>query len=179
MAVRTDVNAIAVGAVATGLLFIWAGVKGTSVLGATQSLIKGTQPADTQTNAIEVSSSSAGDSTGSGTTLAKGGTVAQNKNIGKMLASSYGWSDGAQWDALVYIWTHESGWSNTAENPSSGAYGIPQALPPTKMPKAARPPKLGGTSDTGAQISWGLNYIKTRYGSPVKAKTFWDSHNWY
>lgn len=180
MAHNVSVNGVAVAACAVGLMFIWSGVKGTSFLASAQALVQGKQPPKEQTLAIEIpTDSTAASDTGSGTTLAKGGTVAQNQTIGKMLAASYGWSTGAEWDALVWVWDHESGWRNTAENPSSGAYGIPQALPPTKMPKAARPPKLGGTSDTGAQISWGLNYIKSRYGSPTKAKAFWQSHNWY
>lgn len=181
MALRMDVNPIAIGSVAAGLIFVWAGIKGTSVLAAAQSLIQGKQPAaDAQTNPIQAPADSSGSGGSSNApTSAKGGTVAQNQSIAKMLGSSYGWSSGAEWDALVWLWQHESNWSNTAENPSSGAYGIPQALPATKLPKAGRPPKLGGTSDTGAQVSWGLNYIKTRYGSPTKAKAFWLTHNWY
>lgn len=178
MAAKTDVNPVAVAAIAAGLIFIWSGIKGTSVLASTQSLIKGEQPEQTPVYPIDTPQGSSGGQD-SGVTLAKGGTVTKNQSIARMLAASYGWSSGPDWDALVWIWDHESGWSNTAENASSGAYGIPQALPPTKLPTAGRPPKLGGTSDAGAQISWGLQYIKGRYGSPTKAKAFWQSHHWY
>ena len=118
----------------------------------------------------------------SGPALAGGvetGTAGQNQQIGKMLAAGYGWGSGQQWDDLVKLWNQESGWRNTAENPTSHAYGIPQALPYTKMPKAAWPPSAGGRSDPTAQISWGLAYIKGRYGSPSAAWAHETSYNWY
>jgi len=101
-------------------------------------------------------------------------------SIGKTKAAAMGWT-GAQWTALEKLWTNESGWNPKAKNPSSGAYGIPQALPHTKMPKAAWPESAGGQSDAGTQIQWGLNYIKSRYGSPVMALAFWNRQkpHWY
>jgi len=104
-----------------------------------------------------------------------------NLNIGKLLAAPYGWSSGTEWDDLVLLWDRESGWSNTAQNPSSGAYGIPQALPYTKMPKAAWPPDKGGSADPHAQIAWGLAYIKSRpgYGSPSAAWAHETAYGWY
>jgi hypothetical protein len=75
------------------------------------------------------------------------------------------------------LWNQESGWSNTARNKSSGAYGIPQALPPSKMGAAANPPQ----SSYIAQINWGLGYIKNRpgYGSPAAAWAHEVAHGWY
>ena len=120
----------------------------------------------------------------SGPALAGGvetGTAGQNKQIGKMLATGYGWGSGADWDALDKLWTSESGWSNTADTRKSGldpanatvfAYGIPQSRPYSKMPKAAWPPDKGGRADPTAQIQWGLAYIKQNYGSPSKALAF-------
>ena len=107
------------------------------------------------------------------------GTPGANQNTGKLLAAAYGWSSGTQWDSLVKLWNQESGWNNHAENPSSGAYGIPQALPYNKMPKAAWPERYGGRSDPTAQISWGLGYIKSRYGSPEAAWAHEVQYNWY
>lgn len=101
-----------------------------------------------------------------------GGDAAQNLRLGQQLAARYGWT-GAQWRALRELWQRESGWSSMARNPSSGAFGIPQALPATKMPAAAQ------RGDAGAQILWGLNYIKDRYGSPAAALAFHNAHNWY
>jgi len=123
--------------------------------------------------------------TGSGGkgSIAKGGTAAQNQAIAAGLFSSYGWGtangSNVEWNDLLKLWTQESGWSNTANNPSSGAYGIAQALPPTKYPVAGRPPWLGGTSNAGTQVTWGMQYIKGRYGDPAGAWAHEVANNWY
>ncbi|MBN8867517.1 MAG: hypothetical protein J0H98_08180 [Solirubrobacterales bacterium] len=82
----------------------------------------------------------------------------------------------SEWPALKELWTRESGWNPAARNPSSGAYGIPQALPASKMGPAAQGT---GPAAAKAQIAWGLNYIKERYGTPSAALAFHNSHNWY
>ena len=115
--------------------------------------------------------------------------AAPNQNIGKMLAASYGWSSGSEWDALVQLWDRESGWDNTVWNggshaathadPLNYAYGIAQALPYTKYPKAGWPPGYGGTADPTSQISWGLSYIKSTYGTPSAALAHENSQGWY
>ena len=92
----------------------------------------------------------------------------------KMIASYKDWGDG-DYDALVWLWNKESGWQWNATNPSSGAYGIPQALPASKLASAGDDWK----DNAATQIKWGLNYIAGRYGSPSAAKTFWLAHNWY
>jgi hypothetical protein len=106
--------------------------------------------------------------------------VGSPKAIGKAMAANMGWT-GAQWSALEELWNGESNWNPKAKNPSSGAYGIPQALPHTKMPKKAWPESAGGQSDAQTQIQWGLNYIKGRYGNPVMALAFWKRQkpHWY
>lgn len=96
---------------------------------------------------------------------------AQAQAYAAAAAAQRGWT-GADWDALVWIWNHESSWMWNAENPSSGAYGIPQALPPDKM-------GAGYRDDAAVQIDWGLTYIAGRYGSPSQAKQYWLQHNWY
>jgi len=80
-----------------------------------------------------------------------------------------------QMACLDKMWTRESNWRTTAENPSSHSYGIPQALPATKM--AA----FGSDYRTNPvpQIKWGLSYIKGRYSTPCGAWSFWQAHNWY
>nr|WP_269088605.1 CHAP domain-containing protein [Bifidobacterium aemilianum] len=99
----------------------------------------------------------------------------QAKAIAREMMKSYKeWNDG-DYDDLIWIWNHESGWRWNAENPSSGAYGIPQSLPGSKMASAGP----DWHENAGTQIKWGLNYIQSRYGSPSKAKAFWLSHNWY
>jgi hypothetical protein len=172
----SGVNPVAAGAVAVGLIFIWSGMKGSQLTKTFQSLVMGQQP--TGDNAYPIGTPTSSDSTAGtppGGTDAVGGTASENKAIGKQLAASYGWDSGAEWDALVWVWDHESNWNNKAKNPSSGAYGIPQALPASKMGATANPP----TSSASAQIKWGLSYIKSRYGSPSKAKAFWLAHHWY
>jgi cell wall-associated NlpC family hydrolase len=85
------------------------------------------------------------------------------------------WDNQDEYQCLVWVWDHESGWRWNAENPTSGAYGIPQALPAKKLSEAGS----DWHENAGTQITWGLNYIKSRYGSPCGAKTFWQQHNWY
>ena len=104
-------------------------------------------------------------------------TPDQAKAIAKQLLPSYFPNDHGkdQWEALEWIWTHESGWRWDATNPSSAAYGIPQSLPGSKMASAGKDWK----DNAGTQIKWGLQYIKERYGTPLKAQEFWKRHNWY
>nr|WP_198035256.1 peptidoglycan-binding protein [Streptacidiphilus rugosus] len=88
---------------------------------------------------------------------------------------AYGWSISGQFGCLDQIYTHESGWKVYATNPSSGAYGIPQALPGTKMATAGS----DWQTNPATQIHWGLDYIHDRYGTPCSAWSFWQAHNWY
>ncbi|MEU1076187.1 transglycosylase SLT domain-containing protein, partial [Streptomyces sp. NPDC005878] len=73
------------------------------------------------------------------------------------------------------IVSHESGWDHTATNTSSGAYGLVQALPGSKMASAGADWK----TNPATQIKWGLGYMNDRYGSPVGAWNFWQTHHWY
>ncbi|MEN9992981.1 MAG: hypothetical protein RLY83_551 [Actinomycetota bacterium] len=91
---------------------------------------------------------------------------------GKM--SAFGWGR-EQYSCLVKLWDRESNWRINAYNASSGAYGIPQALPGNKMATAG-PDWL---TNPETQINWGINYIKSRYGSPCSALSHSDRHNWY
>jgi len=102
--------------------------------------------------------------------------AAQAQAYARSRLGAYGWGPG-QMPPLIALWNGESGWNRLARNPSSGAYGIPQALPPGKMGPAANPP----TSSAAAQINWGLGYIKGRYGSPGSAYGSWLSRSphWY
>lgn len=100
-------------------------------------------------------------------------SVAQNKAYAKQLNAAKGW--GRCWYALEIIWTKESTWNERAENPSSGAYGIPQALPGSKMASIAP----DWRTNAATQIKWGISYIGGRYGDPCKAWSFWQAHHWY
>jgi hypothetical protein len=87
---------------------------------------------------------------------------------------SRGWGE-EQYSCLVSLWNRESGWRVNAMNSSSGAYGIPQALPGSKMASA------GGDWETnaGTQIEWGLGYISGRYGTPCGAWAHSEDAGWY
>lgn len=117
--------------------------------------------------------SSAGSGGGIMPGSATAGGNAANKAVGRRMAANlYGWV-GGQWNALDALWMRESGWNNLARNPSSGAFGIPQGLPPSKMGAAA----AGGNA--WAQILWGLGYIHSRYGTPAGAWAHEVSAGWY
>ncbi|MFE2286111.1 transglycosylase SLT domain-containing protein [Streptomyces sp. NPDC059443] len=83
--------------------------------------------------------------------------------------------DPAQFAAFNNIVSRESGWDHTATNSSSGAYGLVQALPASKMASAGSDWK----TNPATQIKWGLDYMNSRYGSPVGAWSFWQTHHWY
>ncbi|QSB15278.1 lytic transglycosylase domain-containing protein [Natronosporangium hydrolyticum] len=80
-----------------------------------------------------------------------------------------------QMSCLDNLWTRESGWNHQAQNPSSGAYGIPQSLPGDKMASHGS----DWQTNPATQISWGLEYINNRYGNPCGAWGFFQSNNWY
>ncbi|WP_244178831.1 transglycosylase SLT domain-containing protein [Streptomyces rubellomurinus] len=73
------------------------------------------------------------------------------------------------------IISHESGWNVTATNPSSGAYGLAQALPGSKMASAGS----DWQTNPATQIKWALDYMNSRYGSPNAAWNFWQANHWY
>jgi hypothetical protein len=101
------------------------------------------------------------------------GNILANINLGQKMAQAMGWI-GDQWRALRTLWQGESGWDDTAINPSSGAGGIPQSLPANKMGK-------GWQNNPSQQIAWGLRYIRDRYKSPLSALSAWQSRSphWY
>jgi hypothetical protein len=103
------------------------------------------------------------------------GTVAYNKWWARAyMARTYGWGDD-QFVALEQLWERESGWDHRAHNASSGAHGIPQALPGSKMGAFG----ADWATNPHTQIKWGLDYIQARYGSPGGALSFWHGNHWY
>lgn len=179
------VNGMAVTAIVVGGVILYSGLKGYKVTDVVKSFVSGENPgSNVQSTPIE-SNVGAGNILGGGTGIGAGipsdnsvgGGISQaaNKQLGKGLAAPFGWATGDQWTALDNLFTRESGWSNTAENASSGAYGIAQALPPTKYPITGQKP----ISDPATQILWGLNYIRSRYGDPIGAWAHETSAGWY
>lgn len=94
--------------------------------------------------------------------------------IGLAMVTARGWGSD-QFDCLVSLWNRESRWNAFAENSSSGAYGIPQALPGSKMASAGDDWQTNPTT----QITWGLGYIAGRYGSPCGAWAHSEALGWY
>lgn len=82
---------------------------------------------------------------------------------------------GDQFQCFSNIVNHESTWNYRASNPSSGAYGLVQALPGSKMASAG----ADWQTNPATQIKWGLNYMDSRYGSPCGAWSFWQANSWY
>ncbi|WP_199862496.1 transglycosylase SLT domain-containing protein [Streptomyces sp. Root431] len=81
----------------------------------------------------------------------------------------------SQFQCFSNIVNHESTWNYRAVNPSSGAYGLVQALPGSKMSSAG----ADWQTNPATQIKWGLNYMDSRYGSPCGAWSFWQANRWY
>lgn len=97
----------------------------------------------------------------------------------------YGWPV-TEFACLLPLWERESGWRNTAEEPTTGAYGIPQSnhhgvggAPYPASYEAANPPWYGGTSDADTQVDWGLVYVRDSYGSPCGAWNHELAVGWY
>ncbi|HEY7042855.1 MAG TPA: lytic transglycosylase domain-containing protein [Nocardioidaceae bacterium] len=96
------------------------------------------------------------------------------RDIAKSMLDDHGWSSD-QFSCLDSLWVSESNWNVYATNSYSGAYGIPQALPAEKMASAGP----NWRTDPATQIEWGLDYIRSSYGSPCSAWYFKESNNWY
>jgi hypothetical protein len=97
-----------------------------------------------------------------------------NQAIGCTMTLDYGWDMG-EFQCLVDLWNRESGWDENAYNSSSGATGIPQALPGSKMASAGD----DWATNPATQIEWGLGYIDGVYGSPCAAWSHSESVGWY
>ena len=109
----------------------------------------------------------------SGSRMASGSALVYQQ-YAATVCRSYGWSE-TDVECLISLWNKESGWNPYAYNSSSGAYGIPQALPGSKMASK------GSDYQTNyqTQINWGLSYISSRYGNPQNAWSHWLSKGWY
>ena len=96
------------------------------------------------------------------------------RQIAQAMLPQFGFSSD-QFSCLDALWTKESGWNPSADNPTSSAYGIPQALPGEKMASAG----ADWATNPATQIEWGLGYIADVYGSPCAAWSHSQANNWY
>lgn len=102
-------------------------------------------------------------------------TATEPREIARqMMLNRYDWGED-QFTCYDAIIMRESLWDTYADNPTSSAYGIPQALPGSKMASAGADWK----TNPATQISWGLGYVKQRYGTPCQAWSFKRAHGWY
>lgn len=191
------INGTALAGLAAGSIFLYAAVKGKSILATTQAIVQGKDPGTIPAaNSIQVASGIAdtghalGELPGSGPAPGGGTSPPANANASTYqqyafsLFSHYGWGTDQQ-QPLIALWNGESNWDPTAYNPgthttnpdNSHAFGIPQALPASKMASAGSDWRTNGFT----QIRWGLGYISSVYGSPAKAYSDWLSRNphWY
>lgn len=174
----SKVDGPGIAAITVGIVFVYGGVKGYSPMVAFGNLIKGKNPNENQKALPLTASDPTKPNSGAfftGSTSASG-----NKKIAQQLAIQMGhgdWTTGQQWSDWVALWDGESGWRVGADNPTSDAYGIPQALPGSKMASAGADWK----TNPATQIKWGIGYIADRYGSPSAAYAAWKARNphWY
>ncbi|MCX4905759.1 transglycosylase SLT domain-containing protein [Streptomyces sp. NBC_00878] len=96
-------------------------------------------------------------------------TVAQVQDMARQIVPA------DQFQCFSNIVDHESSWNYRADNPTSDAYGLVQALPGSKMSSAG----ADWATNPATQIKWGLSYMDSRYGSPCGAWSFWQANNWY
>lgn len=114
-------------------------------------------------------------SRGGSSVRATTGTKAEYQNYAHDLCiNTYGWTEN-DFNCLVKLWERESNWNPNAHNKSSGAHGIPQSLPASKMASEGADYYTNGKT----QIRWGLKYIKNRYGTPSQAWAHSQQKGWY
>ena len=129
---------------------------------------------DRMAAAAKLKSRNLDDATGKAVTHTEDLSHSDPRTLAQALLPQFGFSS-SEFSCLDELWNSESGWNVHADNPSSSAYGIPQALPGSKMATAG--PDWANNPET--QIRWGLGYIRSSYGTPCSAWSFKQSHGWY
>ncbi len=125
---------------------------------------------------VATPSTTSGGSSSGGSSAPAAGTPdpGSAQAAGYAAVKARGWGDD-QYNCLVSLWNRESHWNVYAYNAGSGAYGIPQALPGSKMASAG----ADWQTNAATQIAWGLGYIQGRYGTPCGAWAHSESSGWY
>ena len=150
----------------------------TITVASTPKLTSPTQVAAANPVGTPGATAGAGDGTGGGGVVyvtSKPPDPNTAQSIAYNMLSSFGFTPSTYFGCLVDLWNRESGWSYDAENPASGAYGIPQALPGSKMASAG----ADWQTNPATQIRWGLGYIKQIYGNPCSAWAFEEANGYY
>lgn len=187
------IDGLAVAAVGAGSLFLYSSVKGKSVLGTLQALVKGGAPGSgPAADVIPLAPAATAGTTAAAGTVPTGSAQQALQEA----AAARGWGSGEQWQALQSLEMGEASFDADNVNPTSGAYGLAQALghgtAGTADPATGRNEYGGfGLTDAqaqaanggnaGAQALWMVNYIADVYGTPLDAYTAWSARNphWY
>jgi resuscitation-promoting factor RpfB len=169
------ISGAAVAYCAIGGLVAYSGIKGATLSDTAQAVLKGNlNLTDTEQIAgVDTTSGTGGTTAAAGNTSAESPSAASNQALAKQLAVSLGhptWATGQEWADWVSLWNEESGWSITAHNPS-GASGIAQNI------NGYGPDYV--EDDASSQITWGIDYIAQRYGSPSIAWAHEVENDWY
>jgi len=190
-----SVDAAGVGAVAFGGVFLYAGIKGISVGAALTAIVRGTSPATVPvTQAITATSPAAGTAAAAGAPSAvpsAAGSSSPQQALANA-AAPFGWSTGAQWQALQSIEMAEAGFNPLAQNPS-GAFGLAQALGHGQGAAtagsitneyggygvSAAVAQAANSGDAEAQAIWMVSYISVKYGTPAAAWAFHLANGYY
>lgn len=106
--------------------------------------------------------------------LSQDSSIAEIQQYAHDKVIAMGWTE-QDFQNLVLLWNRESGWRWNADNPTSDAYGIPQALPGSKMASAG----ADWATNPKTQVDWGLQYIQQRYGNPTAAWSHSQATGWY
>lgn len=203
MASDGTLSGISVASIGAGVLLVYAGLKNKSVLSELQGLIRGQSPAQAAPGAgaiqqivqADVTGPTAADNTGSAAGVISGGSIpsGSGQQALQAAAAAHGWGSGAQWQALSNVEMAEAGFNPNATNPSSGAYGLAQALGHGNgaATQGSVTNEYGGfgltdaqakaanSGDAGAQAVWMCNYIAAVYGTPENAWSHEQSFHWY
>jgi hypothetical protein len=131
------------------------------------------QAAASQSSGSSSSGGTSGSSTGTTVPIVAAPSPGTAKAIAFQMMTSFGFPT-SEFSCLDALWTQESGWSYDAEN-ASGAYGIPQSLPGSKMASAG----ADWQTNPATQIRWGLGYIQSVYGNPCAAENFELANHYY
>lgn len=187
-----SIDGLALGAIGAGSLFLWAAVQGKSITSTLQTLIKGGSPASAASANAIVPSSSGVVAADSAVTSAGPVPSGSGQQALQQAAAARGWGSGAQWQALQNVEMAEAGFNPNATNPSSGAYGLAQALGHgDSTTRGSVTNEYGGfgltsaqaqaanSGDAGAQALWMVNYIAATYGTAAAAWSHEQEFRWY
>ncbi|MFL6059676.1 MAG: lytic transglycosylase domain-containing protein [Marmoricola sp.] len=148
------------------------GLSAADLASRTRAVSRSNEDRTTQADALKVAELSP--ASGHAVTRTENLAQADPKTLTRALMPIYGLAS-SDFECIDEIWTQESGWNVHADNPSSSAYGIPQALPGSKMASSG----ADWRNSAETQIRWGLQYIEKRYGTACAAWSFKRSHGYY